>query len=54
MLVQRLADYRHAGTRTETGTNVKGTTRMPADQIHPEGTSLSTRKADCGRSHGYP
>ena len=32
-MTQRLADHWHAGTRAETGTNVKGTTRKPTDQI---------------------
>jgi hypothetical protein len=41
---QRLADYWHAGTRAETGTNVKGTTRMPADQIIPQGTGIAPAK----------
>ena len=39
-MTQRLADYWHAGTRAETGTNVKGTTRMPADQIIPGSRGL--------------
>ena len=54
-MTQRLADYWHAGTRAETGTNVKGTTRMSADQIHLRGTGGGPPgEMTAVGSHGFP